>query len=109
MLAIQSDGPTFDTRSVFIHALPPGTLQYTWPYSYSVNGAGTAPQDIALSGSGTVLGQVLLSSSVFTLQASAPTGGAQIFSETLQSTSGRGGPTLRLSPDGTLAATSQSG
>jgi hypothetical protein len=93
--------------SVKIYSLPSGTALYTWPYAAS---GVVFPQDIALSRSGTVLGQVLFTPSFYTQQASATTGGSLTFSTTFNSSSVQGavgmGPPLRLSPDGTLIAQS---
>jgi len=86
--------------NVVVYDLPAGNLVYAWPYT-----ASTFPDAIALSGSGTVLGQVIFNGSAsFTLQTSAPAGGSLSLSATFSSTSFNL-PVL-LSPDGTEVATS---
>lgn len=95
--------------TVDVYALPAGTLQYTWPYTYSASSGGTQVQDIVLSGSGTVLGQdlALAPSGDYTQEAGSPTGGSVIFSNTVNAPlAGSAGPPIRISPDGTLIAVS---
>ena len=107
-LALSSDGTVLaavgglaiNTGSVNIYALPTGNLQYSWP----------AAQDIALSGSGTVLAQDVWSNLTYTQEAGATTGGSLAFSTTFSSHGGIFPPPLiRLSPDGSLVITSQEG
>lgn len=110
VLVAQGASLAYDIYPVEVYSLPAGNLVYTWPYTYSVSSGGTVAEDIELSGSGTVLGQILNTVSggqtTSVQQASSPTGGATIFSNTYT-----GGtleaPPLRLSPDGTLIAASQ--
>lgn len=105
----ENDAQYNDDWSIRIYSLPGAGLLYTWPYSFSSYSAGTGaiPQDIELSGSGAVLGQVLNEpSGSYTLQANPATGGAAIFSTTVPATTSSGIPPVRISPDGTLIATS---
>lgn len=99
-------GDEFDTYgdpSIRIYELPDAGLLYTWPYSFS----GTFPIDIALSGSGAVLGQVLSDSAGYTEEAGPSTGGSPIFSSTINfSPYEEPSPAIRISPDGTNIATS---
>jgi len=110
VLVAQGAGDLFNVWPVKIYSLPTGNRQYTWPYDET-----TSAQDIALSGNGTVLGQVLFSAPggavpYYTQQAGAPTGGSQVFSTTFNSTSAvTPPPALRISPDGALIAASQMG
>jgi hypothetical protein len=113
LLTLSTDGSLLVAEAggwrLEVYTLPAGALQYTWPYTPT---SGTGVQDITLSGSGTVLGQVLFNnpgpSSTITMEASSPTGGSSIFSTTFSS-SGNPSPFMRISPDGTLLAASQSG
>lgn len=110
VLVAQGASNPVNVWSVQIYSLPTGNLQYMWPYTGT-----TSVQDIALSGNGTVLGQVLFSAPggtvpYYTQEAGSPTGGSQVFSSTFNSTSAvTPPPALRISPDGTLIATSQMG
>jgi len=100
-----------DDWSIRIYSLPAGgSPLYTWPYSFST---GPVPYDMSLSGSGSVLGQVLFtddgpsSSSYYTQQANPTLGGAAIFSSTFNASSPQTPPPpVLVSPDGTLIATS---
>lgn len=89
--------------SIKIYSLPGAGLLYTWP--------GLA-QEISLSASGAVLGQVLLTeggagvSPFYTQRADSTTGGASIFSTTFDSQILSPPPPLLVSPNGTLLATS---
>jgi Putative Ig domain len=95
---------------VRIYSLPAGNLLYSWT---------TAPQDFDLSGSGTVLGQVFYNigsggtPGQLTQEAAPATGGSSIFSANISLTSAASlsddTPPLRISPDGTLIAYSQTG
>jgi hypothetical protein len=96
--------------SLKVYSLPSGTLLHIWAYGVS---GGVFPQGISLSGSGTVLGQVLFTTSggnvpsFYTQQANASTGGSPIFSDTFNSNAVQNmPPPIRLSPDGSLIATS---
>lgn len=104
----ENDSSYHDDVSVNIYALPGAGLLYTWPYSYS--GATAIPQDIELSASGAVLGQVLFARTgpSYTLETAPATGGAATFSNTFDSALLPSPPPLRISPDGTLAAISVS-
>lgn len=113
LLVAQGGGPSYGGGySLEVYSLPAGSpAEYTWPYSLNGAGVGTIPVDIALSGSGNVLGQVLASgrSSLGpdTQQASAPTGGATILStSTVTGYSNHVPAPMRISPDGTLIAAS---
>jgi hypothetical protein len=116
-VVMSSDGTVLVARGVYgvapvkVYALPTGQLQYTWPSS-----AGTFTDDIVLSGSGTVLGQVLFTepggstSPYYTQEAGSTTGGSQSFSSTFTALTGQNvTPPMRISPDGTLIAVSQWG
>lgn len=86
--------------SINIYSLPGGGLTYNW--------SATGVQEISLSGTGTVLGQVLFAGSAYTQQANPATGGAAIFSNTFAATQLPSAPPVLVSPDGTLIATSAS-
>lgn len=94
----ENDSSYHDDVSVNIYGLPAAGLLYTWPYSYL--GATAIPQDIELSASGAVLGQVLFTNltgpSYYTLQTTPATGGAATFSSTFNSR--RSGRTACLWP-----------
>ena len=111
LLVAARPGTGSSEHDVRIYQLPAGGSPiYTWPYD-STNGA-TTPEDVELSSSGTVLGQVLSIANTqgYTLEASAPTGGSQVFSAVAVAPSGTvqvQPPPLRISPDGTLVAYSQ--
>lgn len=113
-LVAMGAGATYGQSDVEVYGLPAaGSPLYTW--TYTVNGAGGSllPQDVELSGSGSVLGQVTFDSrngsELYTQEASAPTGGSQVFSSSFSSQFLDVAPPLRISPDGTLIAYSQSG
>jgi hypothetical protein len=99
-----------DDWAIKIYSLPGAGLLYIWPYSYS---NGVYPLDIALSASGAVLGQVLLtvngaSPTDYTQEAGPTTGGSQIFSTSFTFTELlTPPPPVRVSPDGSLIATSE--
>ena len=104
VLVAQGAGPTYGVWPLEVYSLPTGTLQYTWPYT-----GATAPQDIVLSGSGTVLGQDLFSPGTFTQEAGPPTGGSVILTTSLSASAVPDSALpIRISPDGTLIAMSQS-
>jgi hypothetical protein len=117
-VVMSSDGTVLVARGTYqanapvkVYALPTGQLQYTWPAS-----AGTSTYDIVLSGSGTVLAQVLFTEPgasmvpYYTQEAGSTTGGSQSFSSTFTAlTSQLATPPIRLSPDGTLIGVSQWG
>jgi hypothetical protein len=115
VLVAQGAGQEYGVYSTNVYSLPGGSLQYTWPYTFS-GGVGVATQDITLSGSGTVLGQSLYTSTGLNTPASSteqvgpPTGGSPIYSKTVATLAfGDDAMPMRLSPDGTLFATSQLG
>jgi hypothetical protein len=91
-------------RTLNVYALPAGTLTYTIPYHYAINS--TELFDFTLSGSGTILGQILgtigatLSQETLSRQVGPTTGGPIIWSDTPSTTY----DPIRLSPDGTLIA-----
>ena len=88
-------------QTVQVYSLPAGTLLYTWSYPDT-----TTMEDIELSASGTVLGQAMstnVSTLGYTIEASAPTGGSQVFSADFTNIA-IGAPPLQLSPDGSLIA-----
>jgi hypothetical protein len=92
-------------RTLNVYSLPAGTTTISFPYTFS--SSGPYPLDFALSGSGNVLGQILLNSSRISRSVSATTGGTPIWSDTFNpgsqpATSAIG--SLQISPDGTLIA-----
>ena len=111
-LALSSDGSVlvalgansayqYGNGAVEVYSLPAGS-----PLATPME-AGTV-FDIALSGSGTVFGQVAYAASQYIQEASPTTGGAVIFSSAFSApTTFNGTPPLRISPDGTLIAFSQ--
>jgi hypothetical protein len=115
LLVALGSGDASGNYPVQVYSLPAGSLLYSWPYTFNTSsGGGTLPQDITLSGSGTVLGQVFFTgsgaASSYTQQASAPTGGSPIFSSTAPSLQAyTPAPPVRISPSGTLIAYSQAG
>jgi hypothetical protein len=107
LLAAVGDSSYASTDPVRIYSLPSGGLLYTWPYDTDTSGNSSWSDvgEIDLSGSGTVLGQVLgRPSGALTLEASAPTGGSPIFSVSATQTTSLYGVPIRISPDGTLIA-----
>ena len=101
-------------------SLPAGTLTYSWPYTLSsppVAGM-VVPTDIALSASGALLGQALINytsptTTTCSRQVTAVTGGSVQWSDTFavnanQLRYGCLGMPVRLSPDGTGIAVSDS-
>jgi hypothetical protein len=96
-------------RTLNVYALPAGTLTYTIPYQYAINS--TELFDFTLSGSGTVLGQILgtigatLSQETLSRQVAPTTGGPIIWSDSPSATY----DPIRLSPDGTLIAVAING
>ena len=93
-------------RSLNVYTLPSGTLTYQFPYQFA---AGTPNLfDFSLSGSGTVIGEILGSQTtlsspwVYTRQAVPTTGGAAIWSDTPPDANDE----VNLSPDGSLIAVS---
>jgi hypothetical protein len=100
ILATLDTGPGAGTVTVDVYAMPAGTLIHSFSYSTSAE----YPINIALSGGGTVLGETLTDSSCggCSLPQTLPvTGGA------LTSYPSGISITMKLSPDGTLAAISQ--
>jgi hypothetical protein len=97
----------YGNGAVEAYSLPAGTVLATPAEAGIV-------LDIALSGSGTVLGQVAFSSggttpSYYTQEAGPLTGGSAIFSSTFNAAATESpAPPIRISPEGTLIATSQS-
>ena len=99
-------------RTIKIFSVPANTLTYSWPYQFQTQPGplGPIPFSFTLSGSGTILGQLLgtfPSSAVgwnYTRQVTAATGGPTIWSDTPADPYE---PVL-LSPDGTLIAVSYS-
>jgi hypothetical protein len=115
LLVALGDGAISQNYPINIYSLPAGALQYAWPYSVTASG-GTAATDIALSSSGTVLVKICISRPRATCplyyqqQAGLLTGGSSVFSTTFSSRSALSPPpAIRISPDGTLIATAQSG
>lgn len=90
-LLLSSDGSVLAAlgAQINIYSLPGGGSVYTWP----------GANDISLSGSGAVLGQVIGTSPPCTTEAGPTTGGAAIFSND-------GCGLILVSPNGTLFATS---
>src|SRR5262249_52260023 len=114
LLVAQGASDPAGVYTVQVYDLPAGSLQYTWPYTYNTTSGGVISKYIALSGSGRVWGQVVMTTAginspvTYTQEADAPTGGAPIFSTPVNpSAPGSQPPLLRVSPDGTLIATSQ--
>jgi hypothetical protein len=89
-----------------VYDLPAGTQQYTWLYPNS--SSNTVPISIALSGFGTVLGQILSPVPGFNyeLQVGAPTGGPTIYSSSFKNNGFT--PSVRIAPDGARLALTQS-
>ncbi len=85
-------------RSLKIFSLPSGNEIYDWPY----DSEGTPTlEDMSLSGSGTVIAQVLSTSR----QVTSIAGGPLLWSDTVVNpTSPSSSPSVRLSPDGTQVA-----
>lgn len=101
-----------------IYSLPSGGSLYAWPYSLTGTGgniSGSEVLGISLSGSGAVLGQIILTESPSSLpsctqQANPTTGGSTIYSSggsAINSSDSCG--LLFVSPDGTLLASSTGG
>ena len=107
-LRLSSDGSELaalqDDGSIGIYSLPGGTLLYTWP----APSGGASVMDIGLSASGTLLTQVIrpASGNLFDLNASPATGGSPTFTVAVDATNFRYPPTIQMSPDGTVFATS---
>lgn len=111
-VALSSDGSVLaflppGGTSVNVYSLPSGSLLYSWPYPLA---AQWFVQDIALSGSGTVLGTTTSYGYArylgnFMQTASASSGGAPIFTSQVVGADGAP-PPVRLSADGTQIATS---
>jgi len=104
VLAAQANGldaqyPPSSDRSIRIYSLPSGTLIDTIPYDAS-NGA-PYPTTVTMSGSGTVLAEMLASPTTCHAQLIPTTGGAPIWCDTTGQFS-----RFALSPDGTLLAAS---
>jgi hypothetical protein len=105
-LLMSSDGSVLATvedggLTTGIYSLPAATLLYTW--SYPSGGVTEVAGGVGLSGSGTILTQVLAPTSgsgPITLEASPATGGSPTFSTTVNS-----GGQIFASPNGTLFAT----
>lgn len=105
----QKDAQYNDDASVNVYSLPGGSQVYSWPYSFS--SGGNLPLEISLSASGAVLGQLLLNQTssplAFTQQANPTTGGTAIFSTAFTTYPfPPQTPTVLVSPNGTLIATS---
>jgi hypothetical protein len=100
-LANSNDFQYQTDRTLNVYSLPSGTTTISFPYSFS---SGTYLLDFSLSGSGSVLGQILSTSS---RTVSATTGGTPIWSDTFNPASSPIGSllgSLQISPDGTLIA-----
>ena len=100
----------YNENTLAVYSLPGGgSPLYTWTYP-STTSIQLPYADIELSASGTVLGQMAgTTGSGVTVEASAPTGGSQIYSSTFtpQLNNSLQVPPVRISPDGTLIAYSQ--
>jgi Putative Ig domain len=115
LLIAQGAGSDFGQNTVNVYSLPAGTLLYTWSYGSGTQAA-SPDSDIQLSASGAVLGQLIDlagsgATTDYNIEASAPTGGSQVFSATFTPSSSffYAPPPMRISPDGTLIAYSQAG
>jgi hypothetical protein len=128
-LAMSSDGSVLAAaadqnggidRSINIYSLPSGTLSHSWPYTVidPTPQGEVLPFEISLSGSGTVLGQVLATFNSqggggvsCSRQVTAANGGPVLWSDTFMTganpflTACAGLP-VRLSPDGSGVAVS---
>jgi hypothetical protein len=90
--------------SLNVYSLPSQTLLAHWPYMFVGLPPPPLPADIALSGSGTVLGQVLVSNGTDTRKVTGITPASNvIWADTVGELSSKFDP-IRLSPDGTLIA-----
>lgn len=99
LLVADGAGQKFGQDDMVVYSLTGGapSLLYTWSYTNI-----TGPRDVQLSASGTVLVQVTSAFPAvgYDMEASAPTGGSQIFSTPVDFVS----VPARISPDGTLIA-----
>jgi hypothetical protein len=89
------DAPLGHTLKVF--SLPSGTMTGSFPYSFPPNSL----DDFSLSGSGSILGQVVGTSNGFLRTVGPTAGGTAIWSDTPAHNQ-----PIRLSPDGTIIAVS---
>lgn len=90
--------------SVVTWSLPAKTEIHRWTY---LGSDAQYPADLSLSGSGTMLGQILASSDSWTRQVTSSSGGAVLWSDTVSRDSNRNTISpIRISPDGTLIAVS---
>lgn len=95
-----------------VYSLPSGTQTFSWPYT-----VGSPPylEDFTLSGSGTTVGQVIYNptntSNPCLRQVTAASGGAVLWSDSFCANNTTSNITfpIRLSPDGTWVAASQTG
>lgn len=95
------DGPPGLDGTLGIYSLPSQTLTYSWPYNFTL----PYPTDITLSGSGTMLGQILVAQGGGLIRQVSPVnGGAPIWTDAIvPPISGTPYP-IRLSPNGSLIA-----
>lgn len=107
VLAALAGGPDFLTStdaSVTVYELPGGTVIATYPYSTT---GPSSPLKIALSGSGTVLGEIFNSASPCLAQTIAVSGGSTLWCDTAPGVDlllGNPIDALQLSADGTGVA-----
>ena len=87
-------------RSVYVYAMPAATVINSFPFSYTDGVNAPVLNEISLSGDGTTLGTISTLGNTSTAQALLVQTGAPV----LTTTAGNWGAPLRLSPDGTLAA-----
>jgi len=117
LLVALGAGDASGNYPVNVYSLPAGSLLYSWPYTFNFDASngihsGTLPEDIILSDSGALLGQVFFTAngaaSGYAQQVSAPTGGSPVFSSTVTFLNlPDPPPPIRISPDDTLIAYSQ--
>lgn len=111
-LALSSDGTAMAARtngqtdsgvptntSVTTYSLPSAAVLNTW--TYGIFQAGPYPEDLSLSASGSTLGQVIANGAAYARKVTGVSGGAVLWSDS-------GTQPIRLSPDGTLVAASDS-
>jgi hypothetical protein len=97
----------YTDRTLKVFSIPSGAQMLSLAYSY---GGSNQPSDIALSGNGQVFAKSINTSSNTLRDAMPASGGGTIWSDSVAGPlSGATGAPARLSPDGTLIATSDKG
>jgi len=98
ILAAAAEDPTAQNQILNIYSLPANTLTYGWPFNYYLT-------DFVLSGSGTMLGQIISPlSGPYSRQVTAARGGSIVWSDTSPPGYTAQAGTVQVSPDGTLIA-----